>query len=222
MHGKLAILSAALLISSITAAVADEPKISIVSATYHNINDGRMACDFSRAMNCTGDAGQTCNAITINNSICPNGDPANGAVKSAALTYRCAWTAVPATLSQFFRPTKRTVEVQENATMPSLTCFGEAPLPVHAETISIISALYFDPSGESRNCDFTKIAANRCGDNISCSFTANNGICGDPASGGTKHARVKFTCRTPYATSTPARIRTVEVSEGQGLAISCE
>ena len=116
-----------LLLASVTPGLADEPKISILSAKYAAANDGTKSCEFPRKFDCTADGGRTCSSLPVNNGLC--GDPANGTPKKATVTYQCSWSAVPTSLTPFLRPVKQTVEVLESLSLPPLSCTGQNPPP---------------------------------------------------------------------------------------------
>lgn len=224
---RLLVLCGSFLSCYVTASFADQPTITINSAVYYDVKSfSGPHCDFTKKFACTPDT-RRCDVLKIENgSTC--GDPANGGNKEARIVYTCSWPGVSQALAPFFRPVKKTIVGLEH-TDGQPSCFGEAPLPVHAETITIKETHYGD-LGTNRTCRFDDEARARCDGATSCSFESHmntkslNFLCGDPASGSTsKRATVRFTCTNsnlPSGLTTPLHEVTTNDKFGT-LNIAC-
>jgi hypothetical protein len=211
-------VSTMIALAGVTASfAADEPVARAVFTRY--VADNGPSCEFNSKVRCST---SSCETLNVNNGLC--GDPQTGAPKKGYVAYTCSWSATPATLpgaQALLRPLKKIAVANEGAQL-SFQCAGEAPLPVHKATIAKIKARYYDASGPSRTCDFTKFAVGLCEGSNSCSLPANNSLCGDPASGGGKTAEISYECQQGWTTSTPRSRQTRSASEGQTLVATCD
>jgi hypothetical protein len=217
----LIIVSSVFVVGFVSLGHADQPTVTIGSATYSDVDSLARSCNFKNKLNCTKDTRQ-CDAITIENDTTCS-DPAQGGLKEGTITYTCNWNAP--SLAPFFRPVKKTIVVGEHG-QAHVSCIGDVPLAVYAETIAIIDAKYGD-LGTNRTCDFMPAAQARCDGATACGFEAHgatgslNFLCGDPAQGSpSKRAMIRFSCKDPVG-QTNFRVHTAVAGEHDTLRASC-